>query len=69
MGGQMILMGKSRNLIERDSLNSYNVEDDYYEGDEDEVFEEIEYIQSPAEQFPPPNDQQHQQHQQMTGKR
>jgi hypothetical protein len=47
MGGQMLFMNKGRSethLIERDSLNSYN-----YEGDEDEVFDEIDCI---AEQSP-----------------
>jgi hypothetical protein len=55
MGNQMILMGnKSRlanQIIERDSLNSYEVEETYYEGD-DEVFDEIDCAQSTAEQSP-----------------
>lgn len=38
--------------VERDSLNSYDVEDDYgeYEEDEDEIFEEIDYGDSPVQE-------------------
>jgi hypothetical protein len=55
MGGAMLFMNKRRSengIIERDSLNSYHLDDPYYEGDEDEVFDEIDCIQSTAEQSP-----------------
>ncbi|KAK0411757.1 hypothetical protein QR680_005825 [Steinernema hermaphroditum] len=42
----------SGGTIERDSLNSYDVDDDYGEyEDEDEIFEEIEYDDSPLEEI------------------
>ncbi|VDK17822.1 unnamed protein product [Anisakis simplex] len=43
------VVGIAHNVIERDSLNSYDDENDYREED-DEIFDEIDFPQSPNEQ-------------------